>query len=77
MNRVVIYTPQEDFWYNSDIGPAFILWFFSFAVAALIVAGAFGNRIGKPELKPWQFAALTACVTYTIHCGAVWLLAHL
>lgn len=36
MQRVVIYTPQEDFWYNSVLGANLLSWFMIILLSAFI-----------------------------------------
>ncbi len=68
MNKIVVYTPAENFWYNSDLGPILLIWFISLMIGVVIVAGTFGGGIkGRGNLKPWQLIGLTGCVTYAIH----------
>jgi hypothetical protein len=74
MNRVVVYTPAEDFWFNSDLGQAFLMWLISLIAGVLII---YAQSDDGRKFKPWQFIALTGCVTYTLHYGLVWALTYL
>ena len=62
--KVVIYTPAQDFWYNSDLGASFLLWLFSLFIAVLIVSGVASNA--RRELRNWQFISLVILVTWLI-----------
>ena len=75
MNRVVVYTPVEDFWYNSDIGPIFFSWFVSLILAMFIVIAM--SSTSRREWKLWQLIGAAACLTYTIHYIMIWLLVHI
>lgn len=78
MNRIVIYTPQQEFWYNSDIGPAFIMWMISLGISIVIVISACPDSRCNDTLKSrCKYIVLTACCTYTLHCGLIWAITRL
>jgi hypothetical protein len=75
MNKVVIYTPAEDFWYNSDIGPAMLMWFIAVGLAFFVTYPMLKPR-GNRNPNFYIFLLVAGCVTYTIHYGIIWLLTN-
>lgn len=74
--NIVIYTPAEDFLYNSDLGPVLALWFVSLIIGAIVSYNLFDwiglNFRGKGmQLLFW---VITAVATFVTHDGIILLL---
>jgi len=74
-NKVVIYTPAQDFWYNNPDGGNLVIWFLALMVALSIANYLTENS--RRGWKGWQVAGAVACMTYTLHYGAIWALTYL